>query len=153
MVRAIMVRAILRIRTLINARGVLAVIITFLLTACVSLTGGTGSTAADGGGSTRPTEEPRRDHFFDTPEHTVMDTPWFTVSSVILEIQRTQPETVIVVPADSQMRRYLALSRFSDTPTTTIPGNRFLFSLGIMTDGVPAFAPDPDRYRYPDLYE
>lgn len=148
-----MARRILHLHTLRHVRGVIVVLIALSFTACVSLTGGTSSTTDEGRVSPQTTEDPRRDHFFDTPENTVMDTPWFTVSSVILEVQRTQPETVIVVPADSQMRRYLSLSPFADTPTTTIPGNRFLFSLGIMTDGVPAFAPDPDRYRYPELSE
>ena len=125
-----------------------------MLTTCVSLTGtGTGSAPAEERDSPNNLQRPARDYLIDTPEHTVMDSPWFTVSSVILQLKRTQPETTIIVPSDSKIRRYLGLDPSARRPTTTIPGNRFLFSLGIMTDGVPPFTSDPDRYRYPDLYE
>lgn len=148
-----MVPTMLRLPALPHVRAALAVFVMLSLTACVNLTGGATPTAAEEDGPLQTVQEPRREYLFNTPENTVMDTPWFTVSSVILQVQRTQPETLIVVPADSKVRRFLGLSPFPDTSTTTIPGNRFLFNLGIMTDGVPAFTPDPDRYRYPDLYE
>ncbi|MEX2445320.1 MAG: hypothetical protein WD492_17105 [Alkalispirochaeta sp.] len=132
-----------------RALVLLTLLLILSLTGCVSLIGGTAAEPEP----SRNRQDPAREYLFETPEHTVMDTPWFTVSSVVLRVQRTQPETVIVVPPDSDMRRYLALSQYARTPTTTIPGNRFLFNLGVLTDGVPPFASDPDRYRYPDLYE
>lgn len=147
--------SMMRPRLPVAARVVFILLLFLPLSACLSVMGdSTGpSRSQDDTALSERSREPAREHLFDTPEDSVMDTPWFTVSSVILQVQRTQPETVLVVPADSNMRRYLSLSPLTDTPRTTIPGNRFLFNLGIMTDGVPPFTTDPDRYRYPGLYE
>ncbi|MFW5693610.1 MAG: hypothetical protein ACOCYB_00470 [Alkalispirochaeta sp.] len=124
-----------------------------LLSACLSVPSGTPTDPADEPASPAAEQQRARDYLFDTPENTVMDTPWFSVSSVVLQIQRTQPETVIAVPRDRETQRVLALWPGSEPSDTLIPGNRFLFNLGIMTDGIPPFTDDPDRYRYPDLYE
>lgn len=126
------------------------------LTGCLTRGIGTPSNspgATDEPGSSVADQEQARDYIFDTPEHAVIDTPWFTVSSVILKVQRTQPETVVMAPADSRTRRFLALRPDSVYPTTTIPGNRFLFHLGFITDDAPPFTEDPERYRYPELDE
>jgi hypothetical protein len=136
-----------------TAPGALSLLILLACTACVSLVDGTASTDGADRRSSREVSAREREYLIDTPEHTVMETPWFTVSSVILQIQRTQPDTVIVLPADPRARRYLDPGLMTETPTTVIPGNRFLFSLGVMTDGVPAFAANPDRYRNPELYQ
>ncbi|MFO8042370.1 MAG: hypothetical protein R6U25_04140 [Alkalispirochaeta sp.] len=147
--------SLLRPRLPVVARGLFILLLFLPLSACLSVIGDPTrpSQSQDDTAVSESPRDPARDHFFDTPEDSVMDTPWFTVSSVILQVQRTQPETVIVVPADSNMRRYLSLNPLTETPRTTIPGNRFLFNLGIMTDGVPPFTSDPDRYQYPELYE
>ena len=150
-----------RMKTL-NSAAILLGMLPILVFVAVSLTGcltrgGVAPSdsvgATDEPGSSVADQEQARDYIFDTPEETVIDTPWFTVSSVVLKVQRTQPETVIVTPLDSRTQRFLALRPDSIHPTTTIPGNRFLFHLGIITDGAPPFAADPDRYRYPELYE
>lgn len=126
------------------------------LTGCLTRGSGADSSttgAADEPGSTVADQAPTRNYIFDTPEHSVVETPWFTVSSVILQVQRTQPETIIVIPPDSRTQRFLALRPGSIHPTTTIPGNRFLFNLGIITDGDTPFTPAREQSRYPERYE
>ncbi|MFW5827668.1 MAG: hypothetical protein ACOCU4_06235 [Alkalispirochaeta sp.] len=126
------------------------------LTGCLTRDSGASSESpgtTDESRSSVASQEKARDYIFDTPEDTVVETPWFTVSSIILQVQRTQPETVIVAPPDSRSQRILALRPGSVYPTTTIPGNRFLFHLGIITDDAPPFTTTPERLRQSEPYE
>ena len=91
---------------------------------------------------------------FDTPEDTILATPWFSVSSVILRVTRTQRDTVIVLPEESVMRDYMRFDPNIVLDTDKIPDSgRLMFGMGIVTDGAPPFTSTPDRYRHPDLYD
>ena len=136
-----------------------------VLGSCASVTGALGRTStneASGreGLSTSSSDESGQDdssmeeRLFTTPEGAVVSTPWFTVSSVILRVTRVQRETVIVLPEESVIRDYM---RFDPNVVLdeddVLPNGQLLFGLGFVTDGVPAFAADADRYRYPQLYD
>lgn len=152
------------VRRLIRLAGVV-MIFGVVLSGCASLTGTLARSAPDyspEGGSASPAGAPTGDEdatspeerLFSTPEGSVVSTPWFTVSSVILRVRRVQRETVIVLPEESIMRDYM---RFDPNVVLDsediLPNGQLMFGLGFVTDGVPAFATEPDRYRYPELYD
>jgi hypothetical protein len=83
-------------------------------------------------------EEPRRPEdrpFLTTSERYWVDTPWVTVNAVVIRVQRTQRETVIVLPEGSVMREYMA-----GEPNTVFDprrvgrGDLVLFNFGFVTD-------------------
>lgn len=81
--------------------------------------------------------------------------PLVTINAIVLVFHLTAAETVIVLPPSSFISDYLrdepgAVSTLASRPERT---SRLFFRFNVDTSGVPPFVSDPDRYRYPELYE
>ncbi len=82
-----------------------------------------------------------------------VETPWFGVSSIVLKVGRTSPETTIVLPESSVMRDYMR-----DEAGVVIGdsfegrSDQFLLSLGFQLDDKPAFIEEA-RIRQSFIYE
>lgn len=128
-------------------------------------------TSTGGGGSTEPYAEQQdaevgdaavdieeESPAEDTPTFRVtedywVDTPWFSVSSVVLKVGRTSPRTTIVLPESSIMRDYMrgeADVVISDS--FEAQRNQFLLSLGLQLGDTQAFV-DEARLRQSFIYE
>jgi hypothetical protein len=97
------------------------------------------------------TEEQDRRENQDVPE----PDPLLTINAIVLVIHRTAADTVIILPPSSFISDYLrdepgAVSVLTPRPERT---SRILFRFNLDTSGVPPFVSEPDRYRYPELYQ
>lgn len=135
---------------MVNAARVIAIILVLaiILAGCASL---------PDRGTTEPVAEPgepdpgdRGDT--DTP---IERDPLFTVTGIVLQIQRTAPETVIILPPTSFITEYLRNEPAAVRAYPVIPPrrNRIRFQFNVNTSNVPPFSLDQDRHRYPELYD
>lgn len=130
-----------------------------LLFACVTGGGGSGTAPSAGtgdsfgaeqdaavgdAGSTEGTAESGGDdRVFRVTEDYWVDTPWFSVSSIVLKVGRTSPQTTIVLPESSIMRNYMqGDAGVVIADSFEAQRNQFLLSLGFQMEGTQAFVDD-----------
>lgn len=129
----------------------IAVILTIFYLGCAT----TGDLAADS------TDDPASDRVGDdttTDERVEIDTipePLFTITGVVLQVQRVAPRTVIILPPASFISDYLRDEPFTlpHRPREPLQANRFLLRFNLNTTSAPPFVAERDRFLYPDLYD
>ena len=121
-----------------------------ILAGCASIASGDASErdAAAASDGTENAEE--RQPLFQTSEDYWVETPWFSVSSIIIRVRTTQTRTVIVLPESSIMRDYMMNDRNVVFDADAVPHRmRFLLGLGLKTGDVDPFF-DSDRIESPE---
>ncbi len=120
-----------------------------LLVGCATIAPGR-SRSGNGASTVEGTDDTEEEApLFQTSEDYWVQTPWFSVSSIIIRVRTTQPRTVIVLPESSVMRDYMTNDRNVVFDADSIPHRmRFLFGLGIKTGDIDPFF-DPDRIDRP----
>lgn len=120
----------------------IAILGVFTMSACVSSGGPGGYNSGD-----RSQESDRPDQLISTSADSWVETPWFSVSSVVVQVTATQHRTVIVLPEESIIRDYMRYHPDAVLNSNDIPeSGRLMFKLGIVTDGAQPFVePDPER--------
>ena len=124
-----------------------------LASGCATLAPGRSSSneGTDGAEGTERADEDTP--VFQTSEDYWVQTPWFSVSSVVIRVRTTQPRTVIVLPESSIMRDYMMNDRNVVFNADAVPHRmRFLLGLGLKTGDTDPFF-DSDLIEHGQRYE
>lgn len=145
----------------------LAVIAVSAISGCATVAGGSGAvpaptsddssaaeqnaTAGDAANNREPPQE--NEPVFRVTEDYWVDTPWFSVSSIVLRVGRRSPQTTIVLPESSIMRDYMrGESGVVIADSFEAQRNQFLLSLGFQMEGAEPFV-DEARLRQSFIYD
>lgn|GEM_PF-3402637 len=151
-------------------RTLLSLLLLALLSACITPSGGSGTAApstdsgdsftaeqdaamGDAGATDGAGDADGDGRIFRVTEDYWVDTPWFSVSSIVLKVGRTSPQTTIVLPESSIMRNYMqGDAGVVIADSFEAQRNQFLLSLGFQMEGTQAFVDDA-RLRQSRIFE